>query len=545
MSNTNNLYGLPQPLTQVFPSPIRVGRAPLTTDIHYQIGQQWIDTAGDDAYILVDITAGSATWSVMAITPGNVDTLTGDTGGALTPTAGNLNVLGTNTVQVTGSGSTLTVNPRAGGYPNTPYVVGGSGKAGYTTIATAITAATATGGVIYIQPGTYTEDLTLVNGVMLVGDSVDTVTITGVHTPPASGEFNAENITFTSATDILNSSAAGTATLAFVKCNFTVTNGYTFNVANWTGSLVLSLCGEVGSTTNGIVNNTTTAPIGIFNSVAGAGTAKPMLTKSSLLSIDDSEVVCPITVSGGCVFSVQAGSIIDGTFTTANTASGSFQHSTLNTGSAIAFTHGSSGTVAFNNVVVTSTASPAVFTGAGAGALSINEVVFTNEQAFAATLTVDDTVAEVSAGHYTTSNMTTWIDWTAHTLAAGGAGADVGIALTPKGAGVVTIATGGLTATAGPLTATNGNVILGTAGNKLVIKTGANASIGTSSALSSGSVAVATTAVDASSIIILSRATAGGTPGFLSVGAINPGTSFAIISSGASDTSTVNWWIVD
>lgn len=540
MANTNNLYGLPQPLTQVFPSPIRVGRAPLTTDNHYQIGQQWIDTTGDDAYILVDITAASATWNLMAATPGEIATITGDSGGAIAPTAGNVGLVGTTTVQVTGSGSTLTVSPRAAGYPATPYVVGPSGKAGYTTIATAITAATATGGVVLIQPGTYTENLTLVTNVMLVGDSVDTVTIVGVHTPPASGTFTAENILFSSATHILSSATAGTANLSFIKCNFTVTNGFIFNLANWTGSLMLSLCGEVGSTSDGIVNNATTAPVSIFNSSVGAGTGQTMVTKASALILDESEIGCPITVSGGCVFTVSSGSILSGTFTTANTASGHFEHSTLSTGAAIAFTHGSSGTVAFNNVVVTSSVSPEVFTGAGAGALSINECVFTDSGTFAATLTVDDTVASLSSGHFTTSNMTSWIDWTDHTLAAGGAGADVGIALTPKGAGVVTIATGGLTST-------NGSVILGTAGNKLIVKTGANASAGTTSAMTSGAIAVATTAVTASSVILTVPHTLGtvSVPQALYATARNPGVSFAVISAGATDTSTVDWWIIN
>ena len=102
-----------------------------------------------------------------------------------------------------------------------------------------------------------------------------------------------------------------------------------------------------------------------------------------------------------------------------------------------------------------------------------------------------------------------------------------------------------ITATVGNITATNGNVVLGTAGNKLTIATGSNASLGTSGALASGTVTVATTAVTAASKIFLTRAVAGGTQGNLSVGTITANTSFTITSDSSSDTSTVNWLIIN
>lgn len=107
---SNNLYGFPQPLTQVFPSPILAQRAPLTTDFQYQIGQVWVNEVGNDAYILVDVTANSATWQIMAVTPGEVATITASSGGALSPTAGNINILGTaNQITTAGAGSTVTL----------------------------------------------------------------------------------------------------------------------------------------------------------------------------------------------------------------------------------------------------------------------------------------------------------------------------------------------------------------------------------------------------------------------------------------------------
>lgn len=90
-----------------------------------------------------------------------------------------------------------------------------------------------------------------------------------------------------------------------------------------------------------------------------------------------------------------------------------------------------------------------------------------------------------------------------------------------------------------------GNLALLVAGNKLKIATGANASVGTSAAMTAGSITINTTAVTASSQIFLTHATLGGTQGILSVGIITAGTSFVINSSNAADTGTVNWLIIN
>ncbi len=90
-----------------------------------------------------------------------------------------------------------------------------------------------------------------------------------------------------------------------------------------------------------------------------------------------------------------------------------------------------------------------------------------------------------------------------------------------------------------------GNIELVTAGNKIKIATGSNASAGVSGAMTAGTITISTTAVTASSLIYLTHASVGGTVGVLSVGTITAGTSFVINSSNAADTSTVNWWIVN
>jgi hypothetical protein len=109
--SSNNLYGFPQPLTRVFPAPITAQRAPTSNDISYPIGQLWVDEVGDDFYGLTDVTAGSATWAVLAAVPGEIATLTGDSGGAITPNAGNIDLLGTaNQITTTGTANTITLS---------------------------------------------------------------------------------------------------------------------------------------------------------------------------------------------------------------------------------------------------------------------------------------------------------------------------------------------------------------------------------------------------------------------------------------------------
>lgn len=89
-----------------------------------------------------------------------------------------------------------------------------------------------------------------------------------------------------------------------------------------------------------------------------------------------------------------------------------------------------------------------------------------------------------------------------------------------------------------------GNLELQMLGNKIKIPTGTNSSAGQAT-LVGGTVTVSTTAVTASSLIFLTNGGVSGTQGFLSVGTITAGTSFVINSSSGTDTSTINWIIIN
>jgi len=91
-----------------------------------------------------------------------------------------------------------------------------------------------------------------------------------------------------------------------------------------------------------------------------------------------------------------------------------------------------------------------------------------------------------------------------------------------------------------------GNLKLNTAGNKLKIAKGSNASVGVAT-LVGGTVTINTTAVLTGSDIFCSVRTPSGTQGFLSTpeSSIINGVSFTINSTSITETSTVNWWIIN
>jgi fibronectin-binding autotransporter adhesin len=67
-----------------------------------------INVVGDGTTITVAGNPGTSTLTISAIGTGVVETLTGNSGGAISPSAGNINTVGTGSITVVGSGHTLT-----------------------------------------------------------------------------------------------------------------------------------------------------------------------------------------------------------------------------------------------------------------------------------------------------------------------------------------------------------------------------------------------------------------------------------------------------
>ena len=90
-------------------------RAPSTQDFMYPVGKRWINNVANNEYSLTSLSsfngATTATWTLLGAGEGDLNTLTGDSGGAISPSAGNINILGTGSeITTTGAGSTITLS---------------------------------------------------------------------------------------------------------------------------------------------------------------------------------------------------------------------------------------------------------------------------------------------------------------------------------------------------------------------------------------------------------------------------------------------------
>ena len=123
MSSSANLYGVAVGTASTGAlglSPIVTVRAPASTDIRgpngpFKIGQLWVNTLTNASYQLTSFSSSNgtttATWNGLGEAAGTLNELTPDTGGAVTPSAGNINILGTSgQIITTGSGNTITLS---------------------------------------------------------------------------------------------------------------------------------------------------------------------------------------------------------------------------------------------------------------------------------------------------------------------------------------------------------------------------------------------------------------------------------------------------
>ena len=191
-------------------------------------------------------------------------TITGDSGGALAPTAGNWNIVGgaalsagTNASVTSGSGSTLTVTS----INCAKWIVDATANRGtHTTIAGAIAAASS-GETIFIRPGTYTENLTLKAGVNLTAFECDNslngsghVIISGNTTFSGAGSVTISGIqlqTNSAAFLTVSGSAASIVNLNNCYLNCTNATGISFTASNTSAGINCFRC-EGNMNTTGI-----------------------------------------------------------------------------------------------------------------------------------------------------------------------------------------------------------------------------------------------------------------------------------------------------
>ena len=324
----------------------------------------------------------------IAATFGGIQSIQPDVGAPVVPDGtGLVNIIGGNNLRTISGLNTLTIEPSESGYPTTPYVVGTADHAGYLTIQSACDAATADGGgIVVVQPGTYTEDLTLYDGVHIMGlnfaDAGGGAIIVGVHTPPVTGGFVFRNVRLESATHIFSSAVAGTAHLVIADAYIAVTNGYTYNLPNWTGTLETFDVNDFGSTNDGFINNTGGSDIAIFAASVGAGVVNPMIISGTIFT-DGAEFFAPVNFTGAAVLTLVRASFAD-TVTCSDTSSGSFTGCDFSTGANIALTTTSTNTISLLDVSIDSSAANVI---TGTGTVEFGSVTYLTNSSIAGTIT--------------------------------------------------------------------------------------------------------------------------------------------------------------
>ena len=160
-------------------------------------------------------------------------------------------------------------------FPITPYVVGPAGQAGYQTIQSAINAANAAGGgIVYVQPGRYYEDLIMYGGVSIVGSvqpdvlyNSDSVSIIqGTVQIPESGYCSFSYLQFNSDQYVFFIPTSSDASISVQNCSSQlVQHGNTFVLSDFTGNLYINNLTTGNGASDGVVR--VAAPNGGFYTI--------------------------------------------------------------------------------------------------------------------------------------------------------------------------------------------------------------------------------------------------------------------------------------
>jgi len=309
----------------------------------------------------LDVYPANTTWEYIGTTPPTLYVTSG---------AGNW-------VSVVGSGN----------FPITRFVVGPAGQAGYQTLQSALNAANAVGGgQIWVQPGTYVENLTLYGNTSITGatgnsdagTSGNCVIITGVHTPPSTGSFCFANVLLTSSTHIFSSTAVGTASLWLTNLGVNCTNGFTFNVPNWTGDLILYNTADF-STNNGYVDNSGGSTCFFISATLGAGSGNTMATTGPVI-LQEIVLNCPWTARTGTTIAADY-VIFNQPLAVIGTASGQISNSKFITGANPCISYLSSAPLDLTSTVL-STSSLLAIQGTNVANVRASNIIFLGNVGF-------------------------------------------------------------------------------------------------------------------------------------------------------------------
>lgn len=233
-----------------------------------------------------------------------------------------------------------------------------AGEGRFTTIQAAINAATA-GETVFIRPGTYTENITLKDGVNLTAFTRDTniVTISGTITMNAAGTVTISGITCqTNGATAVSFSSANNQSLTFTNCNLTSTNANLVTNSNTNASSLLTFtnCSLSIAATYKCIDASHTGQIR-FNScsLTGASTTASTSTSSGIITFLQGITNQVFSLSGTTILFAWGLYVTTSnvTFLTVGTgASGRIYGGQIGTGSAVIFNITSTGNVEAYNV---------------------------------------------------------------------------------------------------------------------------------------------------------------------------------------------------
>lgn len=272
-------------------------RAPTSSDRAYVKGTLWLDTANSTSYMW----PGSGNWIALGSgTTGAIITLTGDSGGAISPIAGNIDILGGPGVTVVGTAGTLTISLTGGGVAIDSFVPGAGtnpvvpSALGVVTMAGTANQITTTGGLntltfsipsAFIAPGSIASTTTITSGTSL---SVTTSAVIGT-TLTATGGLTTLAALTQVGTTLINASGAAVTTIG--------TGGTgAVNIGNATGNTAVT-----GSLT---ASTTLTATLGAItatngNLVLGTAGNKILSTSVATTTTAGANSFGSVTLSGG------------------------------------------------------------------------------------------------------------------------------------------------------------------------------------------------------------------------------------------------------
>jgi hypothetical protein len=357
---------------------------------------------------------------------GVVETLTGNSGGAVPATGNNINIVGANTNIVVGTpgSSTLTIEASPQGFPITPYVVGPGGYAGYQTINSAYAAAIAVGAGadIFVMGGSYNENLTMVAGYNLVGypgdqNSANSVNLTGTITYSGGGTVSVTGINLISSSAAsINISGTGSDMIlnnCFIRALFTdaiilTANGSTLITLNNCQGAVngpgVSLYSFTGVGSNNILtfNNCT-----ITNN--GAATAFSNNSVGTVV-LNDTFFGFGISTSGTGTLDVRNSIVNTATpavvaIITSGTGTSLVNNSKILSGVASAISIGSGSTATVTNTEISSSNTNAI---TGTGTLNYGGIVFSGTSSTINTSTVNalnEAIGNVTTGTWAGTNI--------------------------------------------------------------------------------------------------------------------------------------------